>query len=211
MRINAYKTSNQSGISLIELIIFIVIISISFTAISLVYVSTTRSGSDPLIRIKSVELAQIMMNEILLKKYDEVSPAGGGCVDTSAVAGSTRCPSGPTAEPFLDDAETNRTSFDDVDDYHNQLYCGDNVLAENTACPALTCQDLVDESGADITALYAGFSVCTIVTSTGGVGTEISNFDFGEAVLAADAKRIDVLVTDSVKSKISLTAYSLNY
>lgn len=209
-----FKTSPQRGVSLIELIIFIVIISISFTAISLVYISTTRSSADPLARIKSVELAQSMLEEILLKAYDENTPLGGGCVDMP-VQNNTRCTSGINAAVELDSAlgaetgENDRTYFDDVDDYHNLAYCGVNGIAD-AACTN-PCVNMVDESGNLINQKYAGYAICIRVSFAGGAGTEISNFGTGLSVEANDAKRIDVIVTDPVKSSIRLTAYRLNY
>lgn len=206
--------SKQRGFSLIELIIFIVIISISFTAISLVYISTTRNSADPLIRIKSVELAQSMLEEILLKAYDDNTPLGGGCVQMPN-QGNTRCTSGINASVELDanlgaeEGITNRLFFDDVDDYHNLAYCGIGGVAD-AACTN-TCIDMVDESDNLINQKYAGFAICVRVSFAGGAGTEISNFTSGVPVEANDAKRIDVIVTDQVKSNIHLTAYSLNY
>lgn len=218
MRMKFSRVTSQEGLSLIELVIFIVILSISLTSITLVYINTTRESADPLMRIKSIELAQLMLNEVLLKRYDEQTPVGGGCVrpNLPVPVTPTRCNSGIDAETDAtfgaETDETSRIYFDDVDDFHNQLYCGDNVVAANTACPTLSCQVLQDESGVDISALYAGFSVCFNVSFAGGISSEISfGFPAAQAVPDNDAKRIDVFVTDPVKSKISLTAYSLNY
>jgi len=211
MPANSHHKYAQSGISLIELVIFIVILAIALTSITLVYINTTRNSADPLVRIKSVELAQLTLNEILLKKYDENTPVGNGCVEHAP----TRCTSGDSAATnttFGPDAgETNRAQYDDVDDYTDKLYCGSNVSAAKTACPALTCETLRDESGVDISTKYNGFSVCIKVSFAGGAGTEISSFSAGVDVESNDAKKIDVFVTDPANSKISLSAYLLNY
>lgn len=206
----------QIGISLIELIIFIMIISIALTGITLIYINTARYSADPLIRIRAVELAQSTLEEILLKAYDESTPIGGGCVKYPNQGGTLCVPptyaSQPNAfnETALQAEETNRSLFNDVDDYNNKLYCGQNVVAANTACPTLTCQNLEDQSGTDISNNYSGFSVCIKVNFAGGAGTDI-NFGTGVTVLANDAKRIDVTVTDPLKSQIGLSAYRLNF
>ena len=221
MRINYDRNIYQAGVTLIELVIFILIMSIALTAITLLYVNTTRQSSDPLMRIKSVELAQNTLEEILLKAYDENTPLGGGCVETT----TTLCTSGiaaasPDAASLLLDPEEGaatpanpeiRGSFDDVDDYNNLAYCGVSGVADPSCTNA--CIDMVDETGTSIKNKYVGFAVCIRVSFAGGTGTgeEINNFGTGTVVPLNDAKRIDVIVTDSVKSKISLTAYSLNY
>lgn len=205
----------QSGISLIELVIFIVILSVALTGITLIYINTTRYSADPMVRIRSIELAQSTLEEILLKAYDDATPVGGGCVHFTA---NSRCPVGAPPNPtatteavgLTTDGEANRSLFDDVDDYNNQLYCGNNVVPANTACPALACQDMQDESGNNIATEYAGLSVCIQVSFAGnelnavapGTGTNVS---------ANDAKRIDVIVTDTLNSRIGLSAYRLNY
>lgn len=210
MHIN-YK---QKGISLIELVIFIVIMAVALTGITLIYINTSRYSADPMIRIRSIELAQSTLEEVLLKAYDNSSPAGGGCVRFPS--GSSRCPAGnltatsQTTADFGDEEGGDRSLFNDVDDYHNKLYCGQNVTAANTACPALSCQTLTDESTNDISNQYPGFSICIQLSFA---DAEINNVapGTGSDVLTNDAKRIDVTVTDPLNTRIGLYAYRLNF
>lgn len=215
MHINFSRHLNQKGISLIELVIFIVIMSVALTGITLIYINTTRYSADPMVRIRSIELAQSSLEEILLKAYDDATPVGGGCVRFAA---DSRCPVGAPPNPdaatealgLVSEEGVNRATFDDVDDYNNQLYCGDNVAPANTACPALTCQLMQDESGNSIAPEYQGFSVCIQVSFAGNELNTVAP-GTGTNVLANDAKRIDVIVTDPLNSRISLSAYRLNF
>lgn len=216
MRINTHSYHQQKGISLIELIIFIVIVSIALTGITLIYINATRYSADPMLRIRSIELAQSTLEEILLKAYDNNTPVGGGCVQMTNAA-TTLCTSGSTpasdpdaGTPLGTDGETNRGVFNDVDDYTNQLYCGDNVVPTNTACPALTCQPMQNESGTDISANYDGFAVCIQVNYAGNELNTVAP-GTGTNVAVNDAKRIDVIVSDPLSSRISLSAYRLNF
>lgn len=216
MRTNLKNGTYQKGISLIELIIFIVIISIALTAITLIYINTTRYGADPMLRIRSIELAQTTLEEILLKAYDNNTPVGGGCVQMTNAA-TTRCTSGTTpasdpdaGTPLGTDGEANRSVFNDVDDYTNQLYCGATVVPANTACPTFTCTVMQDESGNDISSQYRGFSVCIQVNYAGNELNTVAP-GTGTNVLTNDAKRIDVIVTDPINSRINLSAYRLNF
>ncbi len=216
MQLHLNYNRNQSGISLIELVIFIVILSVALTGITLIYINTTRYSADPMVRIRSIELAQSTLEEILLKAYDDNTPVGGGCV---RFATNSRCPAGAPPNPDAateafglnaEAGETNRSLFDDVDDYNNQLYCGDNVVPANTACPALVCQGMQDESDNDISPEYSGFSVCVQVNFAGNELNSVTP-GTGTNVLANDAKRIDVIVTDPLNSRINLSAYRLNF
>jgi MSHA pilin protein MshD len=216
MRTGYKQSLKQTGISLIELIIFIVILSIALTGITLVYINTTRYGADPMVRIRSIELAQSTLEEVLLKAYDDNTPIGGGCVQMSNAA-TTLCASGdaPASDPDaagkpLGAEEASRILFDDVDDYHSQLYCGQNVVPANTACPALTCQPMQDGAGNNIAPEYQGFSVCIQLSYAGNELNTVAP-GTGTNVGTNDAKRIDVIVSDSLHSRISLSAYRLNF
>lgn len=208
----------QTGVTLIEMVIFIAIISIALTSIMLVYIQTTKSSADPMLRIRSIELAQSFLDEILLKGYDENTPNGGGCV-RFPTQGNTLCiPPTYASQPAAavetsaalgaEEGQNNRAIFDDVDDYHNLAYCGSGGTADATCTNA--CLTLVNESGVSIANEYPGYGVCIRVSFAGG---EMNNANPGTGtnVAANDAKRIDVMVTDPLGTRISLSAYRLNY
>lgn len=87
----------QRGTTLIEMVISIVIISITVTSIMMVIFQTTSNSANPMIRTQAIAIAEAYMEEIIVQPLTD--PAGG---DTgSAEAGETRA------------------SYDDVTDYHN--------------------------------------------------------------------------------------------
>ncbi len=204
-----HSSLRVTGVTLIEMVIFIVIVGIAVTAVMTVYINIGRTGADPMVRIRGIELGQSVLEEILLKAYDNSTPLGGGCVQFSS---GSRCNSGPSASAqstagFGSDGET-RATFNDVDDYHDIAYCGANVSAADAACSA-ACQPLLDETGNDISANYAGYAVCIQVSFA---GTEVNNTSPADVgVLANDGKRIDVIITDHLNSRYLLSAYRLNF
>ena len=194
------------GVTLIEMVIFIAIVSVAFTGIIMVFINTGKHSADPLVKIRTIELGQSFLEEILLKKYDEGAPVNGGCVDLA----SSRCSSGITGQTVLQaDAGETRGTFDDVDDYHNLEYCGAGVTAGDPACTD-SCTNLVNESGIDIATEYSGYSVCVQVSFA---GNELNNVapGTGTSVLANDAKRIDVIITDPLNSSMTFSTYKLNF
>jgi MSHA pilin protein MshD len=96
----------QQGVTLVELVISIVIISIAMVAMMSSFSLSMSHSADPLWRNKALKLGQLYLDEILAKKYDELSPIGG----LPFVASPSCASLGP------DGAET-RITFDDVDDY----------------------------------------------------------------------------------------------
>ncbi|WP_432822724.1 type IV pilus modification PilV family protein [Trichloromonas sp.] len=84
------RYAGQRGLTLVELVIAMVVVSIALSGVLLVMNYTTAQSADPLIRQQAVAIAEAYLEEILLKPY--VDPDGG--------------------EP-----EATRALFDDVDDY----------------------------------------------------------------------------------------------
>ncbi len=87
----------QSGGTLIELVIAIVIISISVSAILMALSTSLAQSADPMIRHQAVSLAEAYLEEIALK---------------------------PFADPDGVDGEASRDLFDDVDDYNGLVDVG---------------------------------------------------------------------------------------
>ena len=99
----------QAGVTLVELVISIVILSIAMIALMNAFSVSMGSSADPLWRNKTLKLAQLYLDEILAKNYDDATPVGG----LPFVASPSCASLGP-------DGET-RAEYNDVDDYHDPV------------------------------------------------------------------------------------------
>ncbi len=90
------RVASQTGATLIEMIVSIVIISVTVTSVMMVIVQVGRTSADPMIRTQATAIAQAYMDEILVQALDD--PDGG-----------------ETGGPEAGEA---RATFDDVSDYH---------------------------------------------------------------------------------------------
>jgi MSHA pilin protein MshD len=98
---------NPRGFTLIELVVYILVFSVGVTAILSLMPRILASGSNATIRLRGVQVAQAVMEEIMAKKWDETTPNGGGtAVSPSAL--------GPDSLPIV---ESDISRYDDVDDY----------------------------------------------------------------------------------------------
>ncbi|MCP5208681.1 MAG: prepilin-type N-terminal cleavage/methylation domain-containing protein [Hahellaceae bacterium] len=102
---NRTRTALQKGVTLVEMVITIVIISIALIAVINAFSGTAGRSADPLWEFKTLKLAQLYMDEILSKPYDESTPVGG--VPSSTAVNCSGL--GPDGE--------SRDTYDDVDDY----------------------------------------------------------------------------------------------
>lgn len=100
----------QQGVTLVELVISIVIISIAMVAMLNSFSVSISHSADPLWRNKTLKLGQLYLDEILAKKYDELTPIGG-----FPFIASPSCASLGSDGAGVN-AET-RITYDDVDDY----------------------------------------------------------------------------------------------
>lgn len=93
----------QSGTTLIELVITIVVLGIALAALSSALSSGISRGATPGWESKALELAQAYADEALAMKFDAAQPIGGG----------------PLSAPCSISSDgQNRADFDDVDDYN---------------------------------------------------------------------------------------------
>lgn len=212
------KFKNEKGISLIEMIIFILVVAVAFTGIMIATLNTTLHSADSMIRIRTVELAQSLLEEIYLKAYDHSTPVGGGCVQFSD-ATKTNCSSGvtPTSDPDAptalgaEEGQTNRIDFNDIDDYHDLAYCGAGVSTTISPCTQ-ACLPLTNQSGVDISNDYRGFSICIRASYTGGELNNIAPSSGATVnVLANDAKKIDLYIKDPLDSQLVFSIYKANF
>ena len=68
------SSSRQSGMTLIELIVAIVIIGIGLAGVLVTFATTIRHSADPMVRKQLSAIAEEMMEEILLKPFAVTAP-----------------------------------------------------------------------------------------------------------------------------------------
>jgi MSHA pilin protein MshD len=88
--------ARQLGATLIEMVVSILIISVTLTSVMMVITQIGRSSADPMIRTQATAIAQAYMDEILAQALDDPDGAESGGAEPGEM----------------------RANFDDVSDYH---------------------------------------------------------------------------------------------
>ncbi|MDO9220857.1 MAG: hypothetical protein Q7T90_07495, partial [Thiobacillus sp.] len=115
----AFHPQAECGLSLIELLVFIVIVGIAATAILGVFGSLTRSSAGLLPDKQAQAIAASMLREIMAKPYTFCDPDSPNA-DTAAAATVPAC-SGAHENNFaleLGENYVTRTTLDNVNDYN---------------------------------------------------------------------------------------------
>ncbi|MBA6348453.1 MULTISPECIES: prepilin-type N-terminal cleavage/methylation domain-containing protein [unclassified Colwellia] len=139
-QIKYQSTAKQTGFTLIEIIVGIVVLSTTYAVLTtLIYPLASQSAAQ-VHQIRAAELGQSMINEILGKAFDENSDMSGGflrCGEISADLCTTSANLGA-------DGSEQRVDYNDVDDYNSINFTDDNIL---------------NSQGNPISDVYVGFSM----------------------------------------------------
>ena len=71
------------GFSLIETVLFIVVVGVAVSSISLQFSQNVLHSAEPILRQQAVTIANGYIDEMIHKRWDELTPIGGGCVPTT--------------------------------------------------------------------------------------------------------------------------------
>ena len=115
------KPQYKKGFTLIELVIFIVIVSVALAGVLTVLNITAKSSADPMIRKQALAIAEALMEEVMLQPYTYCDPDDAtAATATSAVVGAGDCTTTVEAigPEFGESRTSSTTPFDNVNDYH---------------------------------------------------------------------------------------------
>lgn len=180
----------QKGISLIELIMFIVIVSIGIAGILSVMNLTTKNSADPLLRKQALAIAESLLEEIELQPFTYCDPddslasdARGAAVDAPGAPG---CISAATIQGIAPQAGESRYAepwFDNVGDYNGFSMTGIRDIGNNAI------------SGLEV------YNASVAIVQVGGTFVFPAN----------DVLQIDVRVQGPANTDITLTGYRFRY
>ena len=102
---------NARGVTLVELIILLVVASIAIPGLMVMFIEGVRNSANAQLNTVAAGLAQELMEEIKMKRWDENSPIPPGTASVNTtfglLDGETRC----------DPVACSPNYFDDIDDY----------------------------------------------------------------------------------------------
>jgi MSHA pilin protein MshD len=181
----------QAGTTLVELIIFVVIVSVALAGVLTVLNMVVMHSADPLVRKQAVAIAESLMEEATLQPFTYCDPGdanvswatsatvGAGAGDCTAVAEAA----GPEGEGRFADPR-----FDNVNDYNGFAMVG-----------------ISDVTGAAIPNL--GAYNATVTVANAGAAFNAAN---GTAYADEEVLRVDVAVTVGAET-VTLTSHRFRY
>lgn len=160
------------GVSLIELLVFIVVVGIAVTGVLALYGLNVRTSGDPMVRKQALAIAESLLEEVLAKPFTYCDPDDAN-VETaeSAAVGPLGCaatPEGTGPEDATELRYANLTPFDNVNDYNGFAMAGITDLTGNTVTglDAYSARVAVQSAGA-FNGIPAGETLLVTVTVSG--------------------------------------------
>ena len=123
----------QTGLSLIELIVFIVIVGVGVAGVTATYNTVVRGSADPMIRKQALAIAESLLLEIEQQAFTWCDPEDA---NVTTAAGAAGCAVATNNQSILaaTPGETrghNLTPFDNVADYNNFAAAGSDIVGGN--------------------------------------------------------------------------------
>jgi MSHA pilin protein MshD len=184
--------SSERGLTLIELIIFMVVVSIGIVGVLLLFTQLTKQSADPLIRKQALAVAQSLMDEIQLRAFTYCDPDDEDVYTATSTAGCAATAPNDVEVIGAESGEgrygaTAATRFDNVNDYHGFAMSGVNM------------KDIKNDQIVGLESYSASVQVATM---TGDLPSMITN---------DDALLITVTVSGPLNISVTLQGYRLRY
>jgi MSHA pilin protein MshD len=123
------------GLSLVELIVFIVVVSAALAGVLSVFVTATTASADPLLRRQALAIAESLLEEVQLMPFTYCDPDDANVASATSAAGCASLVQGIGPNPG--ETRFGPLQFDNVGDYAGYSMSG-IVDITNTAVPGLS-------------------------------------------------------------------------
>ncbi len=123
------------GATLVELVVFIVVIGGALAGVLRVFVTATASSADPMVRRQALAIAESLLEEVQLMPFTFCDSEDANVETATGTAG---CAGGADAiGPEAGETRFASPPFDHVNDYHGYTMTGGIVDVTNTAVAGL--------------------------------------------------------------------------
>ncbi len=169
----------QRGVSLVELIVYIVIVGVALTGILAVMNIVTRSSADPLVHKQALAIAESLLEEVELMPFTYCDPDDPNAASAASPADCTggaggpndesRLPLGPETAASVGGAEGRYATpqFDNVSDYNGFAMAAGTVVDINGTAAPPGYAAVIAVAPAALDSVAAGSAVQITVTVTG--------------------------------------------
>jgi MSHA pilin protein MshD len=183
------NSAGQRGLSLVEQIVFIVVVGVAVTGVLAAMNVATRGSADPMIQKQALAIAEAVLEEVQLQPFTYCDPddtnAATALNAAGCTAGGAEAVGAEGAAPYGPETRTGTaTPFDNVNDYNAFSMTGITDIAGNaiagsgsyTATVAVSEQGLPAAGSVPAIAAAEALLVTVTVTGPGNVSTVLHGY-----------------------------------
>lgn len=142
------RLSSQSGLTLIELIIFIVIIGVGVAGIMATYTTVVRHSADPMVRKQALVIAESLLREIEQQPFTWCDPQDAKATTATSAADCTNSQNNVGgATPATESRGSASDPFDNVADYSGLVSVAASDILGNNAVSGYTVGVAITRAG----------------------------------------------------------------
>ena len=116
-----YPGQRQQGLTLIELLLFLVVVGIALSAMLKVFVTATAASTDPMVRRQQLAIAESLLREIELMPFTWCDPDAANAATATSAAD---CTAQEVLGPEGGESRSGASLLDNVNDYNGFLMNG---------------------------------------------------------------------------------------
>lgn len=198
------RRARQAGLTLIELIVFIVIIGVALGGVLTVFAYTTNNSADPLQRKQAMLLAEALLEEVSLARFTFCHPDDSAVETAASAADCVTLPESVGPGP----GTGNVRPFFNINDYVN------GFGVRNTFTLGDATGGITDVTGAALPARLASYKAFVTINSVGAFGPDGMKIGTVSAPVNAadtDVLHISVRVEFGSNQSIVLDRYRTRY
>jgi MSHA pilin protein MshD len=180
------STERARGVTLIELVVFIVIVGVALAGLFAAFDTITKASADPQVRKQVLAIAESLMEEVALMPFTYCDPDDANAATASSSAGCAVAANSEDAVMGPEGGETRYNSanpFDNVSDYHGfSMTSGIQDISNATIAglgaysASITVAQAGLASGANAIPAAEALRISVTVTGPGGVSTTLEGY-----------------------------------
>jgi len=180
------RRTGQQGLTLVELIVFMVVVSAALAGVLQIFVQAGARSADPMIRRQALAIAESLLQEVQLMPFTFCDPDDA---NADQAANSAACGQPENIGPEAGESRYAGQPFDNVNDYHGFSMSGIRDLTNSAIAGLENYQASVTVAAAALGSIGAGsgdaLQITVTVNGPGGESISLQGYRTRHAPNAA--------------------------
>jgi MSHA pilin protein MshD len=158
--------TGQQGLSLIELVIFMVVVSAALAGVLRIFLQATAASADPQLQRQALAIAESLLQEVQLMPFTFCTSQDANVEDPSVTSSAGCATQAEAIGPENGKTRSNSPQFDNVNDYHGYAMNGIADIAGNAVAGLAGYSASIAVANTALNGIAAGSGDALLITVT---------------------------------------------